>query len=59
MLQSFYIDLDKTVDNTVVYFRNVRQESLLTQVKEPGTRLIITFYHLCSECEIIIFDAMC
>ena len=53
------IDIDKTVDNAVVYFRNVRRESLFTQVKEPGTRLIITFYQLCSECENIIFDVMC
>ena len=49
---------DKTVDNTVVYFRNVRRESLFTQVKEPGMRLIITFYQSCSECENIIFDVM-
>ena len=41
-------------------FRNVRRESLFTQGKESGTRLIITFYQLiCSECENIIFDVMC
>ena len=41
------------------YFRNARGESLFTQGKESGTRLIITFYQLCSECENIIFDVMC
>ena len=36
----------------------MRRESLFTQGKESGTRLIITFYQLCSECENIIFDVM-
>ena len=37
----------------------MRRESLFTQGKESGTRPIIRFYQLCSECENIIFDVVC
>ena len=36
----------------------LRPESLFTQDKESGTRLIITFFEFCFECENIIFDVV-